>query len=64
MQKFSVSNQNIQPLNNFHVEVIDGTIYEVTSNYNGNLNLLDLFKKMLKRDMERQEVNGKRNDFA
>lgn len=40
---------------NVHIETIDGTTYEVTSNYNGEISLLDLLKKMLKRDIERQE---------
>ena len=33
----------------------DGTIYEVASNYVGNIPLLELFKLMLKRDIEKSE---------
>jgi len=36
-----------------NVKIIDGATYEVTSNYVGNLTLLELFKQMLKRDIER-----------
>jgi len=34
---------------------LDGTIYEVASNYVGNITLLELFKFMLKRDIEKSE---------
>ena len=44
-----------QPSSQFHVVIIDGATYEVTSNYNGDMTFLDLLKQMLKRDMERQE---------
>jgi len=37
----------------FHVEMVDGATYEVTSNYSGNMTYLDLLKQMLKRDIER-----------
>jgi hypothetical protein len=47
--------QTAPPTSQFHVEVIDGATYEVTSNYMGEISLLDLFKQMLKRDMERVE---------
>jgi len=33
----------------------DGTTYEVASNYVGNIPLLELFKLMLKRDIEKTE---------
>ena len=33
----------------------DGTTYEVASNYVGNISLLELFKLMLKRDIEKTE---------
>ncbi len=36
-----------------NVEIVDGTTYEVTSNYIGDMSILDLFKYMLKRDIER-----------
>lgn len=39
-------------------EVIDGTTYEVTSHYAGSVELLDLFKLMLKRDMETEMNKG------
>jgi hypothetical protein len=38
-----------------HIETINGATYEVTSNYIGNISLLDLLKQMLKRDLERTE---------
>jgi len=36
-----------------HTQTIDGATYEVVSNYIGDIALLDLFKQMLRRDMER-----------
>jgi len=38
-----------------HSTELDGTIYEVASNYVGNIPLLELFKLMLKRDIEKSE---------
>lgn len=38
-----------------HVETIDNTTYEVTSNYMGAISLLDLFKQMIKRDVSKME---------
>lgn len=45
------SNKRIQ--SRLNVEIVDGTTYEVTSNYIGDMSILDLFKYMLKRDIER-----------
>jgi len=56
--------KTIQPSSQFHVVTVDGARYEVTSNYKGEITYLDLLKKMLKRDIERQEVNGTRNGIA
>ena len=50
-----LQNKSVQPLKKTHVEVIDGATYEVTSNYIGNVTLLDVFKQMLKRDIERMK---------
>lgn len=47
----SQSKEN-QSTNSFHVEVVDGANYEVTSNYIGDVSILDVFKQMLKRDIE------------
>lgn len=47
--------QTVSPASQLHVEVIDGATYEVTSNYKGDISLFDLFKQMLKRDLERSE---------
>jgi len=62
MESVSILNQNnilqnkkVQPPQKFHVEIIDGATYEVTSNYNGNVSILDIFKQMLKRDVERMK---------
>ena len=41
-----------------HSEAIDGTTYEVTSNYVGSIKLLDLFKLMLQRDIEKEMNKG------
>jgi len=38
-----------------HTIKIDGASYYVTSNYIGKIPLLELFKQMLKRDIERLE---------
>jgi len=38
-----------------HIKTIGGATYEVTSNYIGDVSLLELFKRMLKRDVERLE---------
>ena len=43
------------PAEQLHVQTIDGATYEVVSNYVGDISLLDLFKQMLKRDIERSE---------
>ena len=56
--------KTIQPSSQFHVVTVEGATYEVVSNYNGKMTYLDLLKKMLKRDIERQEVNGTRNGIA
>ena len=62
MESISILNQNnILPKNNVqsspkhHIEIIDGATYEVTSNYVGDVSILDIFKKMLKRDIERMK---------
>ena len=41
------------PTSQLHTQMIDGATYEVVSNYVGDISLLDLFKQMLKRDLER-----------
>jgi len=63
MENINIINQNkmlptknVQPLPKIHVEIIDGATYEVTSNYNGNVSILDIFKQMLKRDIERMKI--------
>ena len=38
-----------------HSTEFDGTIYEVASYYVGNISLIELFKLMLKRDIEKLE---------
>lgn len=47
--------QTISSASQLHIETIDGATYEVTSNYIGEISLLDLLKRMLKRDLERSE---------
>jgi len=47
--------QTLPPASQLHVEIIDGSTYEVISNYIGELPFLDLLKQMLKRDLERPE---------
>jgi hypothetical protein len=47
--------QTVSPASQLHVETIEGASYEVVSNYIGDISLLDLFKQMLKRDLERSE---------
>jgi hypothetical protein len=47
--------QTVSPASQLHVETIEGASYEVVSNYIGDISLLDLFKQMLKRDLERLE---------
>jgi len=47
--------QTVSPASQLHIETIDGATYEVASNYKGDISLLDLFKQMLKRDLERPE---------
>jgi hypothetical protein len=48
----------VPPTSEVRKEVINGATYELTSNYNGDISLLDLLKQMLKRDMERLECEG------
>ena len=48
-----LQSQSVQPPKKRHVEVINGATYEVISNYVGNASILDIFKQMLKRDIER-----------
>jgi len=45
--------QTVSPVSQLHTEIIDGATYNVISNYIGDIPLLDLFKKLLKRDLER-----------
>lgn len=47
--------QTIPSPSQLHVITVDGATYEVISNYKGDISLFDLFKQMIKRDMERQE---------
>ena len=54
-QSNMLQNKSVQPLKKTHVEVIDGATYEVTSNYIGDRTILDIFKQMLKRDIERMK---------
>ena len=47
---------NSQPVfqtSKHRIEIIDEATYEVVSNYIGSVSLLDLFKQMVKRDLER-----------
>ena len=44
--------QTASLVSQLHIETIEGTTYEVTSNYIRDISLLDLFKEMLKRDFE------------
>jgi len=46
--------QTISSPSQLHVITVDGATYEVISNYKGDISLFDLFKQMIKRDMERQ----------
>jgi hypothetical protein len=43
----------VSPENQLHIEKINGTTYELISNYKGKVALLDLLKQMLKRDLEK-----------
>lgn len=47
--------QTVSSASQLHIETIDGSTYEVISNYIGKLSLLDLLKQLLKRDLERPE---------
>ena len=47
--------QTTQSSSQFHIMTVDEATYEVISNYKGDISLFDLFKQMIKRDMERQE---------
>ena len=50
-----VEAKTLPPASQLHVEMIDGSTYEVISNYIGEISFLDLLKQMLKRDLERPE---------
>lgn len=54
-QNDKLHNKNEQPPKSSHVVMIDGARYEVISNYNGSVSILDIFKQMLKRDIERMK---------
>lgn len=50
-----LNDKKVMAFDKICTKVIDRTKYEVISNYNGDISLLDLLKKLLKRDIERQE---------
>jgi len=46
----------VSPASKLNVVTVNGATYEVVSNYIGDISLIDLLKRMLKRDLERPEV--------
>ena len=45
--------QTISKSCELNIVTVNGAIYEVNSNYVGNISFLDLLKQILKRDLER-----------
>lgn len=48
--------QTISPTSCEYIQVIDNTVYEVQSNYIGEIDFIDLLKKMIKRDIDKMNL--------